>query len=72
MTQEEANTQRVAYSRVDRIAPNEAPVQPDVKENKGPRNHAVGKPTPAPSMWIRNVNDYHRRQPREYAVTRFG
>jgi hypothetical protein len=27
---------------------------------------------PAPTMWLRNVNDYHRRQPREYAVTRFG
>jgi hypothetical protein len=26
----------------------------------------------APSRWIRNVNDYDRRQPREYAVTRFG
>jgi hypothetical protein len=27
---------------------------------------------PAQPRWIRNVNDYHRRQPREYAVTRFG
>jgi hypothetical protein len=27
---------------------------------------------PAQPRWIRNVNDYDRRQPREYQVSRFG
>jgi hypothetical protein len=40
--------------RVDRIAANAAPDQPDVKENKGAQNHAAAnaapasKPTPDP------------------------
>ena len=57
---------------VDRIAANAAPDQPDVKENKGARNHAAANAAAEPSRWIRSVNDYHRRQRREYAVTRFG
>jgi hypothetical protein len=36
------------------------------KSDSGPFGPAALSP------WIRNVNDYHRRQPREYAVTRFG
>jgi hypothetical protein len=31
-----------------------------------------GQHTAASSPWIRNVHDYDRRQPLEYAVTRFG
>jgi hypothetical protein len=58
--------------RVDRIGANAAPVQPDVKENKGPRNHTASNAAPAQPRWIRNVHDYDRRQPREYQVTRFG
>ena len=33
---------------------------------------AGGNPPPAPSRWIRNVNDYDRRERNEYQVMRFG
>ena len=58
--------------RVDCIAGNPAPDQPDVKENKGARNRIAGDPAPAPRSWLRNINDFVRRQPREYDVARFG
>jgi hypothetical protein len=59
--------------RVDRIAAtNVAPGRKDAKENKGAQNRAATNVAAAPSRWIRNVNDYHRRQPREFQVTRFG
>jgi hypothetical protein len=57
---------------VDRIAANAAPVQPDVKENKGARNHTAANAATARAPWIRNVNDYDRRERREFQVTRFG
>jgi hypothetical protein len=58
---------------VDRIAAHAAPDQPDVKENKGPRNHTAANAAPAAQpSWLRNVNDYARRERREFQVSRFG
>jgi hypothetical protein len=39
---------------VDRIAGNAAPVQPDVKENKGARNHTAANAATAWAPWTRN------------------
>jgi len=59
--------------RVDRIASNEAPVQPDVKENKGARNHTAANPAPAARLaWLKPLDSYDRQQRREFQVTRFG
>jgi hypothetical protein len=33
---------------------------------------AGGNPPPAPSPWIRNVNDYARHESKTFAVMRFG
>jgi hypothetical protein len=58
--------------RVDRIGANAPPdsEKPDVV--KRARRAADANAPPPHATWIRNVNDYDRRQPREYAVTRFG
>jgi hypothetical protein len=58
--------------RVERIAAFAAPGSKDAKENKAARNHAAANAAPAPSRWIRNINDYDRRERREYQVSRFG
>jgi hypothetical protein len=52
---------------------NAAPVQPDVKENKGAGNHtAANAATARGRRGSGTVNDYDRREPREFQVTRFG
>jgi hypothetical protein len=57
---------------VDRIGANAPPdsEKPNVV-NRALRAASENSP-PGQPRWIRNVNDYHRRQPREYAVSRFG
>jgi hypothetical protein len=73
MTRDEASAQRVAYSRVDRdTGTNVPPKAKNAKQGKGPNGVSGTNVPSAPSMWLRNVNDYDRCQPREYAVTRFG
>ena len=57
---------------VDRIGDNSPPDSEKPNVVKRARRAAGANAPPAPSSWIRNVNDYHRRQPREYAVTQFG
>ena len=58
---------------VDRIAANAAADQPDVKDNKGAHNHTAANAAPAEQpRWLQPIANYVRRQPREYAVTRFG
>jgi hypothetical protein len=55
----------------DTAAPetNRRDLRPDIKETIVSKTTT---PLAARAAWIRNVNDYDRRQPREYAVTRFG
>ena len=52
---------------VDRIARNQAPGASKAKGDgkAGARNQAT-------APWLKRLDCYHRRQPREYAVTRFG
>ena len=57
---------------VDRNGVNAPPDSEKPKVDKRAFRTAGGNPPPAQPRWIRNVNDYRRRQPREYAVTRFG
>ena len=63
MTQEE---------RVNRIGENSPPdlEKPNIVK-RALRAAGENSPTTQP-RWLRNVNEYVRRQPREYAVTRFG
>jgi hypothetical protein len=58
--------------RVDRIAANAAPVQPNAKENNGAPNHTAANAAPAPTTWLKPLADYDRHERREYQVTRFG
>lgn len=58
--------------RVDRIGANAPPASEKPNVDKRARRTAGAKAPPAPSSWLRNVNDYVRRQPREFQVTRFG
>jgi hypothetical protein len=39
---------------------------------KEPTISAKAQHTAAPSPWLRNVNEYARRERREFQVTRFG
>jgi hypothetical protein len=57
---------------VDRMGANPPPDSEKPKIDKRTLRAAGENSPPPPATWIRNVNDYHRRQPREYAVTRFG
>jgi hypothetical protein len=57
---------------IERIGGNPPPDSEKPNVDKRAVRAAGGNPPPALSPWIRKVNDYHRRQPREYAVTRFG
>jgi hypothetical protein len=57
---------------VDRIGGNPPPDSEKPNVVKRALRAAGANAPPAPATWIRNVNDYPRRQPREYAVTRFG
>jgi hypothetical protein len=63
MTQEE---------RVNRIGENSPPASGKPNVVKRTIRAAGENSPPAQPTWLRNVNDYVRRQPREYAVTRFG
>jgi hypothetical protein len=56
--------------RVDRMGANADSKKPKVI--KRARRAAGAKAPPAPSKWIRNVNDYERRERREFQVARFG
>jgi hypothetical protein len=62
----------MANTQDERVASNEAPDQPDVKENKGPRNHTASNEAPAPRTWLRPIADFNRRESKTYAVMRFG
>jgi hypothetical protein len=57
--------------RVDRMG---ASAPPDSEKPKAVnRTRTVGaNAPPTPSRWIRNVNDYDRRERGEYQVIRFG
>jgi hypothetical protein len=62
-----ANTQD---QRVDRIAANAA--APDSEKPKVDRvvRTAGAKAPPAEPIWIRNLNDYDRKERREFQITR--
>jgi hypothetical protein len=64
-----ANTQD---ELVDRIGGNSPPDSRKPNVDKRAFRTAGAKGPPAPSRWIRCLSDYDRREPREYAVTRFG
>ena len=55
-----------------RMSANAAPVHPDVKENKGPRNHTASNEAPAHPRWLRPLADFDRRERREFQVARYG
>jgi hypothetical protein len=57
---------------VDHIAPNGAPGSKTAKENNGAQSHAAPNGATAWAPWIRNANEYDRRERREFQVTRFG
>ena len=55
-----------------RMGANAAPAHPDVKENKGPRNHTASNEAPAHPRWLRPLADFDRRERREFQVARYG
>ena len=55
---------------VDRMAAKADSKKPNVV--KRARRAAGAKGPPAPSKWIRNVNDYDRQQRREFQFARLG
>jgi hypothetical protein len=58
--------------RVDRIGANAPPDSEKPNVVKRALRAAGANAPPAPATWIRNVNDYDRRERREFQVTRFG
>jgi hypothetical protein len=56
----------------DRIGANAPPDSPKPKVDKRAFRTAGAKGPASPSMWIRSLSDYDRREQREYAVTRYG
>jgi hypothetical protein len=58
--------------RVNRIGENSPPASGKLNVVKRTLQAAGTNAPPARPSWLRNVNDYVRRQPREYEVTRFG
>ena len=56
----------------DRMRANAPPASEKPSVVKRARRAAGAKGPPAPSKWIRNVNDYGRQQRREFQVARFG
>jgi hypothetical protein len=57
---------------VSRIGGNSPPASEKPNVVKRALRAAGENSPPPPATWIRNVNDYVRRQPREFQVTRFG
>jgi hypothetical protein len=57
---------------VDRMGANAPPDSPKPKVDKRAFRTAGAKGPPAPSMWIRPLDSYDRRERREFQVTRFG
>jgi hypothetical protein len=57
---------------VDRMGANAPPYSEKPNVVKGARRTAGANAPPAQPRWIRNVNDYDRRERREFQVTRFG
>jgi hypothetical protein len=57
---------------VDRIGASAAPDSEKPNVDKRALRAAGASAPPSQPRWIRNVNDYHRRQPREYACSRYG
>ena len=57
---------------VDRIGANAPPNSEKPNVVKRARRAAGGNPPPAPSRWLRNVNEYARRERCEFQVARYG
>ena len=57
---------------VDRIGGSAPPDSERPKVVKRALRAAGGNPPPAQPRWLRPIGSFVRRQPREYAVTRFG
>jgi hypothetical protein len=57
---------------VDRIGANAPPDSEKPKVDKRAFRTAGAKGPIAPSMWLKPLADYDRRQPREFQVSRFG
>ena len=57
---------------VDRIGAKAPPDSQKPQADKRTFRKVGAKAPAAPSAWLRPLADYDRRQPREYAVTRFG
>jgi hypothetical protein len=56
----------------DRIGANAPRDSEKPNVDNGARRAAGANAPPAHPRWIRNVNDYDRRERREFQVTRFG
>jgi hypothetical protein len=57
---------------VDRIGGNPPPASEKPNVVKRALRAADAKAPPARAPWVRNVNDYARRERREFQVSRFG
>jgi hypothetical protein len=58
--------------RGERIESKLPPEAKNARENSRENKAGGNNLPPAAPSWLGNINDFVRRQPREYAVTRFG